>query len=60
MEPKHITEGQITIDIREYRELVEEAAQCCHYLNECYRLTAELARLKEEKHGKRKEVSSDH
>lgn len=48
---KHITDGQITIDIREYRELVEEAAECHHYRSEYYRTVAELAKLKEAVNG---------
>lgn len=43
MEPKHITKGQVTIDIQEYRELVEEAS---YYRSEYLRVIAELAALR--------------
>lgn len=38
---KHITDGQITIDIREYRELIEEAA---YYRAEYHRILAAMAK----------------
>lgn len=37
----HITDGKVTIDIKEYRELVEAAAMSRHYKSEYYRLLYE-------------------
>lgn len=48
---KHITEGQLTIDIREYRELIEAAAEADYYRREYFRVNAELMKLKGEAYG---------
>ena len=44
MEKKHITEGQLTIDIREYRELVEAATIGEEYRNKYFDLYARMTK----------------
>jgi hypothetical protein len=51
MEPKHITDGKMVIDVKEYRELVADATMLDHYRCEYYRVSAELAKLKENANG---------
>lgn len=58
MEKKHITNGTITIDIKEYRELVEEATKADERLSEIYRLTEMVAKTRRESEASNERLGS--